>query len=351
MKLRRLRTIDEYFDLLGCDKNYPVSDVLCEICNSNQFTTICKHTDTGNNVLTPVPVKACESCGLLMQNPRFPEEFYIRYYDEFYPYMRVRSNSNISKDPNNVSGNNIVNDDGKPSEFGFNSAIKRAKNLYDYINKNNISIPSKKLLDVGCGCGGFLYYFKKMGYEVTGNDPDNKAAEFGINKGLEIEKIQAEKMHYKEKFGLVIIIGSLEHCFDPNKVLSKCWEMLEDNGVIIIEGRYFPISESFRWLNSNHHRFLTNTTSQSILIKHGFEIMRSTTDPVCGADTGRNGGGFAFARKKSKNKRFLDIDKDLKKREEFLKMIEKLNLIKSPSEIVEEVKLHDKKFDIEFLDN
>ena len=349
MTFRRLRSLEKYFELLGCDKNYTQKHIPCEICDSYSFTTICRYTDTGNNILAPVPVKACNSCGFLMQNPRFDKEFYIRYYEEFYPYMRVRSASNTKNDPNKVA-KKIVCDDGKPSEYGFTSTLERAKNLYNYIIKSNLKIPQKKMLDVGCGCGGFLKYFKDKGFEVFGNDPDNKATDFGIMKGLKIDKIPAEEMHYKEKFGLIIIIGSLEHCFDPNKVLSKCWEMLIEDGIIIIEGRYFPISESFRWLNSNHHRFFTNVSSQSILIKHGFEIIKSTTDPVCGEDTGRNGGGFAFARKKSSNIRFLNLDIKEKK-QKFLKLLKDKRLIKKPEEILEETKKHDEAFHIKYIDD
>ena len=126
--------------------------------------------------------------------------------------------------------------------------------------------------------------------------------------------------------------------------------MLIEDGIIIIEGRYFPISESFRWLNSNHHRFFTNVSSQSILIKHGFEIIKSTTDPVCGEDTGRNGGGFAFARKKSSNIRFLNLDIKEKK-QKFLKLLKDKRLIKKPEEILEETKKHDEAFHIKYIDD
>ena len=313
------------------------------------FTTICSHTDTGNNTLTPVEVKACNKCGFMMQNPRFPEEFYNRYYDEFYPFMRARSQSNVEGDLNNVGGKKQMEDDGTPNDFGFDVAIERAKNLFEYLEKENIKIPSKSLLDVGCGCGGFLKYFKDKGYEVVGNDPDLKAAQFGISKGLDIDIISGEKMEYDKKFGLIIIIGSLEHCFNPNIVLEKCWEMLEENGVIVIEGRYYPISESFRWLNSNHHRFFTHESSQAIYLKHGFKIIKSTTDAVCGGNTGRNGGGFAFGQKNKQTKRFLEVDKD-KIQEELITLLKEKDLVLSPEKILSDIEKHDKKFNIQYSD-
>ena len=345
---KRLKNLDEYYELLGCNEKYPVNDVTCEICDSHSFETICEYTDTGNNILTPVTVKACSKCGFIMQNPRFPDEFYARYYDEFYPYMRARSQSNVEGDPNTVGGQRQMDSDGTPNDFGFDIAVQRAKNLFKYIEKENIKICKKSLLDVGCGCGGFLHYFSERGYQVVGNDPDLKAVEFGIKKGLKIDAISGEKMEYSQKFGLIIIIGSLEHCLNPNIVLEKCWNMLEENGVIIIEGRYFPISESFRWLNSNHHRFFTHESSQSIFIKHGFSIIKSTTEPVCGDQTGRNGGGFAFGKKLCSNKRYLDT-KDKKTQMELLEKLEEKELILKPEMILRNIKKHDEKFNIQYL--
>ena len=34
-----------------------------------------------------------------------------------------------------------------------------------------------RLLDVGCGVGGFLDYFKQLGWDVQGNDPDPTACQ------------------------------------------------------------------------------------------------------------------------------------------------------------------------------
>ena len=344
---RRLQNLRNYYELLGCDVEYKVNSVVCEICGTDKFTTICSHTDTGNNLLAPVPVKACNSCGFLMQNPRFPEEFYKRYYNEFYPYMRARSQSNKDGDPNNISGKKQMEKDGTPNDFGFEVAYQRAESLYSYMNKNKISLPQKAMLDVGCGCGGFLQFFADEGFYVVGNDPDIKAVTYGRSKGLHIDLIPGEEMDYPRKFGLIIIIGSLEHCFEPNIILEKCWNLLDDGGVLVIEGRYYPVSESFRWLNSNHHRFFTNSSSQSILLKHGFEIIKSTTDQVCGSNTGRNGSGFAFGRKDSNNPRFLDMENQ-NIQEDFLNLLSKKNIAIKPKKIIEDIRKHDKFFNVEF---
>ena len=342
MMPKKLQSLQEYFDLLGCETRYVPKLVPCEICGETDFTTVVSHTDAGENILVPVPVASCNSCGFLMQNPRFPDEFYSRYYTEFYPHMRSRSQSNKIGDPNNVGGQSQMDADGKPNDFGFQVALKRAKYLDEYMKNKGFAVTNKSVLDVGSGCGGFMQYFKSLGFHVEGNDPDAKAVEYAKEIGILIEEIEAENMPESGPFGLVLIIGSLEHCKDPNIVLEKCWNMLDDGGIIVVEGRYFPVSESFRWLNSNHHRFLTHESTQAILLKHGFDILLSTTDHVCGIDTGRNGGGFTFAKKTASTKNYRLGSNGVNK--QLLKLLRDKGLLVQPEQLIRFIKDHDAKF-------
>ena len=84
---------------------------------------------------------------------------------------------------------------------------------------------------------------------------------------------------------LIVIIGSLEHCRDPNKVLEICYKSLKVGGIIVNEGRYYPVSYSYRWLNANHQRFLEHSSSIGMMLKHGFDLIESTIYPVCGIST------------------------------------------------------------------
>ena len=342
-KFRKFNELTDYLKFIGCKGSYEYVNFRCEVCNSDKFQTVLTHTDCGSETLVPLPVSACKECGFLMQNPRLSGDFYDRFYKEFYPKLRALSQSNVEGDPNNVGGKMQMNNDGSANEHGFNVAKERAKNLYNYLEKKRYISKKGNLLDVGCGCGGFLDFFKELGWEVKGNDPDETCAKTAIDKNLPVELIPGEKMQEdKEKYDLVIIIGSLEHCQDPNEVLKRCWESMKDGAIIVIEGRYFPISESFRWLNANHQRFFVHESSQSILIKHGFEILESTTYPVCGGSTGRNGGGFAFAKKASlKDIYNMDIAYS---RKQFLEKLQKKQLLDSPENIIEKIKKHDSKF-------
>ena len=187
--------------------------------------------------------------------------------------------------------------DNKKTEEGVNNIKFRAQNLHNYLIKYFPEMrdgKSKSMLDVGCGNGGFMHYFKNHGWNVFGNDPDPtacSAAKEYLN--LDVDCIPAERMNPSQKVDLIIIIGSLEHCMDPKKVLKKCHECLKSGGLIIIEGRYFPIGRTTSYLNFNHHRFLRSKQLQLLLISMGFDPIISTTYPVCGRNVGRDGEGGA----------------------------------------------------------
>ena len=337
-EFKKIDTIKEYLDFIGSDKEYKLKMQECEVCSSSEFTVLRTHTDAGNDLLAPLSVQACNKCGFLMQNPRFSRIFYKRYYSEFYPKSRVRSKSNDPKDPKSLGGKKVVNEDGSPTEEHYQSALKRAKSLFSYIKNKGYQIPKNTFLDVGCGCGAFLEYFKREGFITFGNDPEPLSVEMAKRKGILIDCIPGEDMQFeKDQFGLIIIMGSLEHVHDPNIILEKCWEYLVEDGLLVLQGRYYPVSESFRWLNANHHRFLTHETNQAIAIKHGFKVLDSTDYHVCGEGTGRKGNGFLFAQKNTKNKRFTSKNDA----EELLIELNRKSLVKNPQEIIDFIDRHD----------
>ena len=330
-KLNKFDTVRDYLTYIGSDREYKLSEKNCELCNSDSFTTLRAYTDAGNDNLVPLSVKACDKCGFIMQNPRFSREFYKRFYSEFYPQSRVRSKSNDPNDPKSLGGKRVVSDDGRPTEEHYQSAFKRADSLYTYIKNKGFKIPKNTFLDVGCGCGAFLEFLKKKVLRLLAMIQNHYLLNLQCQR-ISIDCIPGEEMSYEnEKFGLIIIMGSLEHVHDPNIILEKCWDYLVEDGLLVLQGRYYPVSESFRWLNANHHRFLTHETIQAIAIKHGFNVLESTDYSVCGKGTGRKGNGFLFARKNKQNKKF--INKNLS--QDLLEELKIKSLVKTPREIID----------------
>lgn len=58
-----------------------------------------------------------------------------------------------------------------PTEEFFRSQYYGGKRMYHYLENNlGININNLRILEVGAGTGGILYYFKEMGNEICGCD-------------------------------------------------------------------------------------------------------------------------------------------------------------------------------------
>lgn len=91
---------------------------------------------------------------------------------------------------------------------------------------------NKKVLDFGCGFGGFLDYIKEVtdgciGVEL-GKDERNHLCSNGIRCAKEIEEC-------KEQFDIITLFHVLEHLSNPRKWLFKFSKYLKKEGLLIIE--------------------------------------------------------------------------------------------------------------------
>lgn len=333
--MKNIQSLSNYFDGFGEHasllQSFEFKEQECELCGSSDFTRIREYSDAGSQVYVEMPINACNKCGYVQQALKSSEDFYKLFYNKIYVEQQRRSEKN--KEVKFIDGNKKIFE-------GVQNTRVRAKNLYNYLKtyfpKFGNNNQRYRLLDVGCGVGGFLDYFRELGWEVEGNDPDPTACEAAKEYlDLHVECIEGEQMKINNEYDLIIIIGSLEHCRDPKKILNLCHKSLASDGVIVIEGRYFPISYSTAYLNFNHHRFLRSKQLQLLLWSNGFIPRISTTFPVCGVNVGRLGEGWCFATKSEVINNW-----------DVIQIAKQLDLYEHPNELKAMLDEHDKKLDI-----
>jgi SAM-dependent methyltransferase len=262
----------DYLDHIGMGYEYRSEFISCEICGEQEYTVIRETIDIGKGVYGKFPVVACNTCGLLYQNPRFEKKFYDDYYSKYY--------------------RKVVCKDAEPSLEFVEDQIKRGELLFESI-KGYFDVPGA-MLDVGCSVGGLLVHFINQGWNASGIDPDQGYVKYGRDKlGLSLENIGAEEMVLESnKYDLIIIMDSLEHVYDPNLTLELCRKASRPNAILLLEGRGIPQKNSKIYFNHNHHRYFSLNTFELMMFKHGWKTIFSTEDSIC--ETTQKGKGAIY---------------------------------------------------------
>ena len=302
--------LEKYLKHIQMETHYIVSDINCEICNCKENTVIRENISLGKDLIGKLPVVACNNCGFLYQNPRFEEKFYEDFYSKNY--------------------RNVIFGKNNPDERFINDQTIRGEKVFNFLKpylKEKGSI-----LDVGSSLGCMLIPFLKNGWHALGTDPDKGYVEYGKNKlKLPVIDVKAERMNLEpNSFDVIIIMGSLEHVFDPNLTLEICRKAAKEDSLLLLEGRGHPQSHSSVYFNHNHHRYFTLNSIKLMMLKFGWEPIITTDDQICGAS--RAGGIYCLGKMKTKPSF-----------KEFKKFIQAGNREK-PSELLEKFQKNDRHF-------
>jgi cyclopropane fatty-acyl-phospholipid synthase-like methyltransferase len=91
----------------------------------------------------------------------------------------------------------------------------------------------KKLLDFGCGAGGFLMLAQAAAAEVCGLEPERRLQPYFESNGLKV--FQRVEDLSGRLFDLITAFHVVEHLPDPRAVLRQLAGLLTENGTIMVE--------------------------------------------------------------------------------------------------------------------
>src|SRR5579862_5991601 len=95
--------------------------------------------------------------------------------------------------------------------------------------------PAGKLLDVGCGAGGYLRLMRSLGWEVEGVEFDAAAVEAARRDGLRVRCGSLEDQGYASaSFDVIMMQHVIEHVPDPVATLEECARLLRPGGELVL---------------------------------------------------------------------------------------------------------------------
>src|SRR3989338_540774 len=99
------------------------------------------------------------------------------------------------------------------------------------------NLKGKKILDVGCGNGEHMSYFKEKGLDVIGIDFSSSMIEISLKRGLNVHQMDMEDLKFKDnEFDGIWAVNSLLH-IDKNKfpkVIAELSRILKPDGLLYV---------------------------------------------------------------------------------------------------------------------
>jgi ubiquinone/menaquinone biosynthesis C-methylase UbiE len=239
----------------------------CCVCDSDAGETIGSGSDFEYATCSEVfQVFQCGSCGLVYLNPRPDiselERIYPPHYHSF---------------------------DFSRNEFGLIYGIRSLLETSRLLRYCRGLSDNARILDLGCGDGFHLQLLKKNGnptWRLEGVDREIRAVRVAEAKGLVVHHGAIEELGLDEnRYDAVLMIMTIEHVTNPEKVLETINRILVPGGRLVIvtdntDSTDFSLFKRRYWggYHFPRHMHLFNQNSLALLgSKTGFEIFESNT--------------------------------------------------------------------------
>jgi len=110
--------------------------------------------------------------------------------------------------------------------------VRRNKEVIDEALKINKNI--KSILDIGCREALTQDICDEIGVDFLGVDVSEKSVNYAKSKGRNVMVGDAHSLSdaVKEKYDFILSVHSLEHCYDPVRVINECKKCLNKNGLV-----------------------------------------------------------------------------------------------------------------------
>jgi len=282
-------------------------EVPCDYCGSEERETLLSGPDRLHHLPGRFTVVRCRSCGLIYTSPRPRAEDMGRYYPvDYSPHQKKmkRKESRWRRTKKALVRLILINFYGYPLGRRLAQPLRGALLPLAWIFRHRRRswhfIPwtgQGRLLDFGCGAGGYIRQMAALGWKVEGLDLNSSAVEAARAAGLNVRegtlpgvKLVRDPSGEPASFDAVTMWQAIEHIPSPKQTLPEVYRLLAPGGVLAIS---LPIYDSLParrfgadWFSLDLPRHLTHFTRDTLIwyVKDaGFEIVlvKSYRRPSC----------------------------------------------------------------------
>ena len=191
----------------------------------------------------------CRACGMLYENPRFPESVIIAGYEQ-------------------------SEEGGHDSQYAM-----RVRSFHSTLVRLRSFLPPQgsRVLDVGTAGGAFLTAAEQYGYIAYGLEPSQYLVDQGKARNLRIEQGTIERHALApNSFDMVCLWDVIEHLPDPKRSLTEVRKLLKPDGILLIN---YPdigtwqaklAGRRFWWILSVHLHHFSRRSIADICSRTGF---------------------------------------------------------------------------------
>lgn len=241
--------------------------ISCLVCSSKRLETFSSGS-RNLNLVAPLTVNRCRTCGLLFLNPR--------------PSASARQQIFAGNTPEGL-------EPYLTKHANYGAVTQSRKDMFvQRVQQLKIAHTQKvfRVLDVGASSGEFLEAALAAGWEAVGVEPSSDGVNAALSKGLNVVQSSAEELPFEDgTFDLVHSNHVFEHLADPLAAAREVFRVLKPGGRVFIEvPNQFDNIQFFRYrlmgnvpvrernIRSIHHLvFFSRKSLYNLLKKAGFE--------------------------------------------------------------------------------
>jgi 2-polyprenyl-3-methyl-5-hydroxy-6-metoxy-1,4-benzoquinol methylase len=189
----------------------------CPACNAPDKTLLSEKDATA----LPIETSICMACGLVYASRRLDDQSLAEFY----------RNENLRLDRGVDSAERML----------FELETGKGELIFNFLKERGFleRLRDTQIVEIGCGAGGILSYFRIQGFAVQGFDIDPAVVGFGQSQGLPLHLggvAQARAICEKagKPVGLIIYEQVLEHLIDPAAELAEAKALITPETLLFI---------------------------------------------------------------------------------------------------------------------